>query len=173
MNNYIFEECKEEYLSQILEIYNYYVLNSTATFHIKPLTISEMGELVFFDNPIFKTFVIWDDKKTEICGYVILNRYSKREAYNTTAEVSVYLRHDFTSRGLGKVAADFIENYAKENGFHALLGIICTENEKSINLVEKRNYQKCGYLKETGKKFGKYLDVAIYQKLLTNKNVSD
>jgi phosphinothricin acetyltransferase len=164
MKECIFEEIREEHLPTVLEIYNYYILNSTATFHDHLLTIDEMREIVFFSNPRYKSFVI--NCNHEIYGYCILTQFKKREAYDVTAEVTVYLKHDCVGRGLGSLAVQHIETVARHNGIHSLLAVICGENTQSIRLFEKNGYNKCSHYREVGRKFGKLLDVVCYQKIL-------
>lgn len=161
---YEFEKVKEEHIACLLDIYTYYVLNTTATFHEKPLTINEMKELVIFTNPKYKAFVIKEG--TEICGYVILTQHKKREAYDSTGEITVYLKKDCIGKGIGSLAVKYIENVAKNKGFHALIATICGENEKSIRVFEKNGYEKCAHYREVGRKFGNWLDVVAYHKLI-------
>lgn len=160
-----FTEITEAYLPQVLEIYNHYIQNSTATFHIQPLTLEEMRRIVFFNDPRLKTFVVLDHEK--LTGYCILGRYKEREAYNITAEVTIYLRPEYTGQGIGSQALKFIEKIARQNQFHSLLSGICGENTASIKLFTKNGYVKCAHYKEVGKKFGRLLDLVYYQKLLT------
>jgi phosphinothricin acetyltransferase len=115
MKKALIEELREEHLPEVLEIYNYYILNTTVTFHSHELSADEMRELVFFDSDKYKAFIIKEDEKT--CGYVILTQYRKREAYDGTAEVTVYLRHDCCGRGLGSMAVRFAEQLAKRRAF--------------------------------------------------------
>lgn len=164
MENVNIEELQEEHLRAVLDIYTYYILNSTATFHDHALTMDEMREIVFFDTDQYKSFII--KEKDAICGYAILTQYKKREAYNGTAEVTVYLKHDCVGKGIGSLAVRFVEQLAKEKGFHALLAIICGENDKSIALFEKNGYFKCAHYKEVGMKFGRRLDVVSYEKII-------
>lgn len=161
--NCVFREIEEDHLADILDIYNYYILNTTATFHSKPLTVDEMKELVFFENPKYKTFVILEGH--EVNGYVILTQYKKREAYDNTGEVTIYLKHNHIGKGIGSKALKYIEDYAKKYDFHVLIAIICGENEGSISLFEKSDYLKCAHYKEVGNKFGEWLDVVAYQKI--------
>ncbi len=164
MNYDMFREVQESDLPEVLKIYNYYVQNSTATFSIKPLSIDEMRDLVFFDNSKYTTFIIQDNGT--ICGYVLLAQYKKREAYDGTAEVTIYLRHDFTGKGFGSLAIQFIEEFAGRRNIHALVAIICSENGQSIRLFEKNGYTQCAHYKEVGRKFDRYLDVVCYQKII-------
>jgi L-amino acid N-acyltransferase YncA len=164
MTQYRLEELREEQLPGIMEIYNYYVLNTTATFHAHPLTIDEMKELVFFVSPKYKTFAIMNDHN--LCGYVILTQHKKREAYDGTAEVTVYLKPDCIGKGLGSLAVKHIEEIAKQRNIHVLVATICGENDKSIKLFEKNGYFKCAHYKEVGKKFEQLLDVVAYQRII-------
>ncbi len=162
-----FEEVKLRHLPDLLEIYTYYVLNTTATFHARRITEKEMGQIVFFDGSKYKTFVVLDGE--QVCGYVMLSPYKKREAYHLTAEVALYLRHDRLGQGIGGKALAYIENYARKKGIHVLVSTICGENSRSIRLFEKSGYEKCAHYKEIGKKFGRMLDVVAYQKILNEE----
>ncbi|MBP2645769.1 MAG: hypothetical protein H6Q75_1209 [Firmicutes bacterium] len=163
MGNICFEKMKEVYLDAVLDIYNHYVLNSTATFHSHPLNKEEMRNLVFFANEKYITFVILQNNT--VCGYVLLTRHKAREAYDTTAEVTIYLHPAFVKQGLGGLALSHIEGYAKTQSIHALVATICWDNTASIALFEKHGYAKCAHYKEVGKKFNKYLDLVAYQKI--------
>jgi len=164
MAGIVFEEVREEHLSGILKIYNHYVVNSTATFHAKPLGEEEMRELLFFDNPRYTAYVIKDDGV--ICGYCILTQFKKREAYDCTAEITIYLKEDCMGRGIGSLAAGYIEKIALQRGIHSLVAIICGENTASIRMFEKNGYNQCAHYKKVGRKFDRFLDVVCYQKLL-------
>lgn len=164
MNNYQFEELSDSDLPKIQEIYNYYVLNSTATFHTVPLSLKEMKELVIFNNSIYKTFLIKDFNY--VYGYVLLTQHKKREAYDRTAEISIYLDPSYVGKGIGSFSIKYIEEYARRFGVHVLIATISGENSKSIKLFEKNGFIKCAHYKEVGYKFGRLLDVVALQKIL-------
>jgi L-amino acid N-acyltransferase YncA len=161
-----FVELCDERLNEITEIYNHYILNSTATFHGRRLSAEEMKEIVFFENPKYKTYLILQDDV--ICGYVILSQHKKREAYDGTAEITVYLKPDLTGKGIGTIALKHIEEIAHKSDIHVLVATIAGNNNSSIKLVEKNGYFKCAHYKEVGRKFGQLLDVVAYQKILEN-----
>lgn len=163
--NITFKEIRFEDLPRLLEIYKYYVQNTTATFHINTPTLNDMKELMFFEEPRYQTFVIFDEDL--ICGYVILSQFKKREGYDGTAEVTVYLRLDYTGKGVGSTAIRFIEKFALMSGVHVLIATICGENNNSIKAFEANGFSKCAHYKQVGEKFGQLLDVVAYQKIIT------
>lgn len=159
-----FREMKEEYLDEVLAIYNHYVETSTATFHEKLQTKEEMRGIVFFRNPKYRTYAIFSGET--LCGYVLLTRYKARSAYDCTAEVTIYLRPECAGKGIGRQALAFIEVFGKKQGFHSLVSVITGENTASIGLFSACGYEKCAHYKEVGRKFGRYLDVVCCQKRL-------
>lgn len=161
----VFSPLQEADLPNVVDLYNHYVLNTTSTFHELPFMMESIRELVFFESSVYQTFVINENEC--FCGYVLLTQHKKREAYDRTAEVTIYLRPDWIGKGLGSKAVMFIEDYARERGIHALVATICGENEKSINLFARNGYSKCAHYREVGRKFGQWLDVVAYEKIIS------
>ncbi len=165
MAEYVFRAMEERFLDEVLEIYCHYVLNTTATFHAHAPTRDEMRALVFFARERYRTFVILAGD--EVCGYVLVCQHKPREAYDGTAEVSVYLKPAYTGRGIGRLALRHIEEFAGEQGLHVLVATITGENERSIGLFARNGYERCAHYREVGRKFGRLLDVVAYQKIIT------
>lgn len=157
-------EMKAEDLELVKSIYNYYVLNSTATFHTIPLSLEELKEAIPVGDPKYKSFMIIRDG--EPCGYCYFSPYKKRQAYDRTAEMTIYLKPGCTGAGMGRYALEHLEKIAYEQGFRVLLGIISGDNTYSVRLMENCGYEKCAHFKKVGEKFNKLLDVVGYQKIL-------
>lgn len=164
MNEVCFTPVCDENLTQIMDVYNHYVFYTTVTFSIHPFSHEEIKNMVYFDNKRYSSFIITFDNT--FCGYCILGPYKKREAYAKTAEVSIYLKKEFTGKGIGTKALTFLEQKAIERNMHVLIAIICEENTASISLFKKCGYDTCAHLKEVGYKFERNLDVVFLQKIL-------
>ena len=164
MPAYTFEDVEEEHLNRLAEILNYYVLNSTVTFHKEPLQAADMKDKVFFDKPYHKSFLIKED--AEIIGYCAVSQWKKQEAYRNTAEVNIYLDHTHIGKGIGANAIQYLETYATQNSIHTLIAGLCSENIPSKKLFEKNGYKLCATFVEVGHKFGRILDVIYLQKIL-------
>jgi len=159
-----FEPFMQEHLQACLDIYKHYVENSTATFHTHVPSREEFMDIVCLGLNRNRGFVIRSED--HICGYVVLARYSPREAYADTGSVAIYLSPADCGRGIGSAALRFIEDYAVKKGFHALIATICAENTDSIRLFERGGYNRCAHYREAGRKFNRYLDVVAYQKII-------
>ena len=155
---------RPEHLEQIRNIYQYYVDHSTATFHTGHVTTTELSEKILIDHPKYKSFVIEVDGVMR--GYCYFSQYNKRQAYDRTAELSIYLAHDFKGRGVGKEVINRLEDVARRAGIAVLLAIITGDNEHSIRSFASAGYVLCGTLKEVGEKYDRLLDVVFYQKII-------
>ena len=159
-----FENIKNSDFEAIKDIYNYYVLNTTVTFHIKPVDIDELKRNIYVNHPRYKSILI--KSEDVICGFGYVTRYKNREAYMNTAEISIYLKPEYVGKGIGKSAVTFLEEKVRECVIKVLLAIISGDNSGSINFFESLNYEKCAHFKRVGEKFGKRLDVVAYEKEL-------
>jgi phosphinothricin acetyltransferase len=159
-----FIELEEKDLAIVKDIYDYYILNSTATFHTEKIKIEELKEFILIGHPKYKSYLIYSDG--EICGYCYFIWYKKRQAYDRTAEVTLYLKPEFHGKGIGKIVLERLEPIALNSGIKNLLGIITGENSASIALFEKCGYQNCANFRQVGEKFGRLLDVLAYQKII-------
>jgi phosphinothricin acetyltransferase len=146
----------------VTNIYNYYVENSTATFHLAPVSEQEMEATLLLGHPLYKSFVILSED--EIVGFCYLGQFRKKEAYDISAEVTLYIKHDFTGKKIGSTVLNFMEQEAKNLGLKNLIGVITSENSGSLKLFERCGYFKCGHLKNIGVKFDRALDVISFQK---------
>ncbi|MBC9798250.1 GNAT family N-acetyltransferase [Sinomicrobium weinanense] len=160
--NITFEKLQEHHLPEVKEIYDWYIKNSTATFHTESLQVNELKEFIYIGHPLYTSFLICADDKPS--GYCFFAPYKKRQAYNRTAEVTIYLKPGFEKKGIGKTALEYLEQKGRENGLKNLLGIITGDNEGSMALFRKCGYTQCACFKNVGEKFGKVLDVVAFQK---------
>lgn len=151
-------------LPAIKEIYDHYILETTATFHETPVPVDGLAEYVPVDDPRHPSLVIHSGGA--VVGFCSCSPYRRRSAYDRTAELSVYLRPGCTGRGLGTAALARLENAATAAGIRVLVGTVCGENSAGIRLMERCGYACCGRLRGVGEKFGRTLDVVIYQKAL-------
>ncbi|ANF96807.1 GNAT family N-acetyltransferase [Paenibacillus bovis] len=162
-----FEPIQEQHVPEVLAIYNYYVLNTTVSFHTEPLSLEQMRAQLMNVPAHYKSYIIRSgEASADIAGYILVTPHKNKQAYDTTAEVTVYLHPDQTGQGLGSQALCFLEEAAAESGFHVLVATVCTENINSIRLFERHGYEKCAHFRQIGRKFDRWLDIASYQKIM-------
>ena len=151
-------------IRRITEIYNEAILNTTATFDTE--IKSESDRLQWFESHDAKHPILVAEKDDQVIGYASLTRWSDRCAYDGTAEVSVYVDHNHRGKGIGKKLLEVLTAEADKAGLHNLISRISEGNLSSIHIHELFGFTHIGVMREAGKKFGKFLDVHMMQKLL-------
>lgn len=155
----------ESDIKSISDIYNYFVTRSTATFADTEETIEDRK--VWFANHVAnKLPVLVAELDGKVVGWASLSFYHQRSAYRQSVELSFYIHHEFLGRGIGRQLTEKLIPCARENGYHCILSLVCSENDASIALLKKFEFEAVGDLKEVGRKFDRWLDVTILQKML-------
>ncbi len=148
----------------INDIQNHYVVNSTATFHIEPLTLEQ--RLAWLENRSSTHPVTVAQAEGAIAGWGALEVFRGRTAYRGTAEFSVYVHHDWHRRGIGRAIMTDLVTRARELKFHALVGGCCSETTPVIALLEALGFERVAHFREVGRKFDRWLDVVFLERLL-------
>jgi len=164
MNSLEFRKANKKDLDIILNIYNFYITNTTVTFDHRSISKKEFLQRIFIGNDKYPTYLIINSN--DIAGFCFLTQYRKKEAYNRTVEIGLYLKPELTGKGIGQKAMVFLENIATNQKIRVIIASISGENVVSIKLFEKTGYEKCAHYKEIGEKFGRFVDIIEYQKIL-------
>lgn len=146
------------------EIYNHEVLHTTATFDLRPRSVDEQAEWLGARSGALEVIVA--DLDGEVAGFASLSQYKPRPAYNGTVEDSIYLHRDHRGKGLGRALLGEIVEVAANRGFHTVIGRVEVSGTASVRLHEALGFELVGVEREVGRKFGRWLDVAILQKML-------
>jgi phosphinothricin acetyltransferase len=149
---------------RITEIYNEAILNTTATFDTDIKSLDD--RLQWFRNHDEKHPVLVAERNGKVIGFASLSEWSDRCAYEGTAEVSVYIDHNYRGQGAGKQLLEVLTLEGEKAGLHNLISRIAGGNLSSIHIHELFGFTHIGVMREAGKKFGKFLDVHFMQKLL-------
>jgi len=119
--------------SRIASIYNDAILNGTATFDTEEKSESDriqwLSEHVADNLPVLVSL-----QDGVVTGFAALNKWSPRKAYDTTAEVSLYMDAAYRGSGTGKLLFEQIVLSAQSVGLHCLVGRITQGNSVSIAL---------------------------------------
>lgn len=148
----------------ILEIYNHEVLTSTVTFDLVPRTLAEQELWITDRSGAHVVLVVEDDG--EVVGFGALSQYRERAGYATTVEDSVYVHEDHRGQGVGRLLLAELVDRATAHGFHALMAKVVGDHQASINLHAAAGFEVVGHEREVGRKFGRWLDVVLLERLL-------
>lgn len=151
---------------RITHIYNDAILNTTATFNTETKTVEE--RMQWFLNHDEKHPVIVAEINSQVIGFASLSKWSDRCAYDGTAEVSVYIDRNHRGKGVRKRMVEVIALEGERAGLTNLISRITEGNLSSIHIHEQLGFEHIGVMKKAGKKFDRFLDVHLMQKLINS-----
>jgi L-amino acid N-acyltransferase YncA len=146
----------------IVDIYNWYVDNTTITFETEAVTVEAMRNRIGEKLSTHDWLV--GEENGEIVGYAYYGSFRPRAAYRHTVESTIYLSHEAKGKGYGKLLYAQLLESALSHGFREVIGVIALPNPESVRLHERMGFLKVGILQNIGFKFGTYIDVGMWQK---------
>lgn len=150
----------------IAEIYNREVTETTATFDLVPRTIEAQQQWLLDRSGAFAAIVGVDRATRQVISFASLSPYKERAAYRTTVEDSIYVHRDFGGRGVGKAMVGRLVEIARQSGFHSVIARIEASSTASRALHAACGFELVGVERQVGRKFNRWLDVAVMQLML-------
>ena len=152
-----------EHCEGIMNIYNWYIENSLAAY---PDTIKSNDYFSYCMNATkgYPAYTIFDND--EIVGFCFFRPYLPHSTFRETAEITYFIKENYTGKGLGKLALDKLEEDAKAADIKYILASISSENLHSLSFHLKNNFRECGRFGKIITKNGKQFDIVWMQKNL-------
>jgi phosphinothricin acetyltransferase len=155
--------CSHDHASEILAIFNHEIAHSTSIYEHTlrtPLFMSgwfeakERGGL-----PVLGAF----DDDGSLAGFATYGPFRAFPAYGNTVEHSIYVRADRRGQGCGRALLGELVRTARARDLRVMVGVIDAANVASVELHRSAGFGHAGTLREVGYKFGRWLDVELYQ----------
>ncbi|MCX7678684.1 MAG: GNAT family N-acetyltransferase [Spirochaetes bacterium] len=158
-----FQHLDERHRGAIIDIYNYYIEHSFASF------LETKADYHFYDTFIssmrgFPAAAIIVNSQT--AGFCFLRSYSPIPAFRSAAEISYYLHPSLIGKGLGKQALEYLICEAKRINISHLIAQVSSLNTGGKRFHEKNGFFLKGTLEKIGEKFGQRFDVLLFQKTI-------
>ena len=97
-----------------------------------------------------------------VLGYTSSSPFHPRHAYDTTVETTILCAPEAVGRRIGRVLYDALFAALRGEDVHLVLALITLPNDASCALHERFGFTRATVLREVGRKFGQYWDVAWY-----------
>ncbi|MER6491513.1 GNAT family N-acetyltransferase [Streptomyces griseorubiginosus] len=157
-------------LEALTDLYNHYVRETPITFDTAAFTPEERRPWLLShpeDGP-YRLMVATDMHATgtsqRLLGYATSSPFRAKPAYATSVEVTIYLAPDAGGRGIGTLLYKALFEALAGEDLHRAYAGIAQPNEASTRLHERFGFRHIGTYEEVGRKFGRYWDVAWYEK---------
>jgi L-amino acid N-acyltransferase YncA len=148
----------------ICTIYNHYIENTTISFEEHPVSVKEMQDRIIKITNSLPWLI--SENKERITGYAYADTWMIRSAYRYTVVSAIYLDPKFLRQGIGSRLYQRLLSDLRQHSLHSVIGIIALPNPASIGLHEKLGFEKVAHFKQVGRKFGKWIDVGYWERIL-------
>ncbi|MDT0403219.1 MULTISPECIES: GNAT family N-acetyltransferase [Streptomyces] len=158
----------EDDLTDLTDLYNHYVRETAITFDTAPFTPQERLPWLLshpVDGP-YRLMVATDTGSRRILGYATSSPFRPKPAYATSVETTVYVAPDAGGRGIGTLLYKALFEALAGEGLHRACAGVTQPNDASTRLHERFGFRYVGTYREVGRKFGRWWDVAWYEKEL-------
>ena len=160
---------------ELLNIYEYYVLNTAISFEYEVPTVHEFEARI--QNTLLKypylVAEVVSENQNDIIGYAYASEFKSRPAYDWAVETSIYIKNGLTKSGVGKKLYQELEKYLKMQNITNMNACIavpevedeyCTTNSldfhKHIGFNMVGEFHKCGY------KFNRWYNMVWLEKII-------
>lgn len=157
---------EDRHAAAMLAIFNHEIAHSTALYDIEPRSPAYMADWFAHKAAGNWPVIVAEDGHGQLLGFASYGTFRAYPAYRRTVEHSVYVASHHQRRGIGRALMQQLIQRARDDDMHVMVGAIDSENTGSIGLHEALGFVQVGHLRETGHKFGRWLDLLFYQRIL-------
>lgn len=151
-----------EDMPAVCEIVNHYIRTSTVNFRTEPQTPDEWTKDLLASRERYPWLVA--EVGGVVAGVAYAGPWKARNAYDWTAESTVYVSPSHQRLGLGSLLYTRLLKSMEAQGFRTVVAVIGLPNDPSVRLHEALGYTARGTLKAAGFKHGNWHDVGFWQR---------
>jgi phosphinothricin acetyltransferase len=151
-------------LTAINEIYNHYVRETTVTFDLEDWDMARREAWFAAFAMTGRHQLVVAEEDGNVTGFACSRPYYPKAAYDTTVETTIVLAPGLQRRGLGRRLYECLFSLLAGKDVHRYVAAITATNVESIAFHEAMGFTRLGTFHEVGRKFGRYWDVAWYER---------
>ncbi|MDA1358764.1 GNAT family N-acetyltransferase [Glycomyces luteolus] len=145
-------------------IVNHYIARSTANFRTEPQPASDWEQEIAAYGGRYPWLVAESDG--EVVGLAYAKPWNARQAYDWTAEATVYVADGQRGRRVGSTLYRELLKRLEAQGFRSVMALVTSPNEGSEALHASFGFKLVGTIDAAGYKHGEWRDVGVWQKIL-------
>lgn len=145
----------------IIDIFNHYIETSFAAFPDHPLPHNAFKAIL--NRCKGYPTVTAKDEQGSVIGFGMLHAYNPFPVFSGTAEITYFIKPEWTGRGVGTMMLNYLCQKARERGLSTLLASISSLNAQSLRFHERKGFQQCGCFRKVGRKRSESFDIVYMQ----------
>lgn len=154
----------EEHL-RIAEIWNGVIRATTVIFHTTERDAAAVAAFIAARRAAGREFWVAAEGD-RVLGFASYDQFRSGNGYAHAMEHTVILAPEAQGRGAGRALMAALEDHAAARGAHVMIAAIDAENAAGRAFHAALGYRQTGFMPQTGRKFGRWLDLVLMQKIL-------
>ena len=159
-------DCDVRHAPAIREIFNEVIESSTALYEYAPRSIDVVERWIAARLAEARPLVGAEDGSGLLLGFASYGSFRPFPAYQYTVEHSVYVAADSRGQGVGRLLLSALVDRAVARDVRVMVGGIDASNVASIALHRALGFSHAGTIRQAGWKFGRWLDLEFWQRVL-------
>ncbi|MCR8722973.1 GNAT family N-acetyltransferase [Frigidibacter sp. ROC022] len=156
---------RAEDVPALLALWNPVIRDTIVTFSSEEKTADSLSAMIAARHAAGRAFFVAEvDGVAQ--GLATYDQFRGGNGYAHAMEHTVILADAARGRGLGRALVAAVEDHARAAGHHAMMAGVSAENAAGVAFHGRLGYREVGRLPEVGRKFGRWLDLVLMQKLL-------
>jgi phosphinothricin acetyltransferase len=151
--------------AEVAAIVNHYIAHSTANFRTEPQTAAEWEhDIAEYGSRYPWLAAVYN---SDLVGLAYAKPWNARQAYDWTAEATVYVAEGQRGRRVGSTLYRELLKRLEAQGFRSVMAQVTSPNAGSEALHAAFGFALVGTIKDAGYKHGEWRDVGIWQRTFT------
>ena len=147
--------------ADVVALYNWYVAHGTQTFQYELSTVEEYRRNIA--EVLQKApFLVACTADGRLAGYACAHPWHTRRAFAWDVETTVYCAPDVLGQGTGRKLYTALLDLLRRQGYHNAFALITRPNPQSDAFHKALGFTRYGVEKNSGYKFGRWLDLGYW-----------
>ncbi|WP_303913175.1 GNAT family N-acetyltransferase [Subdoligranulum variabile] len=145
----------------VVTLYNWYVTHGTQTFQYELSTVEDYRQNIaeVLEKAPFLVAYTADGR---LAGYACAHPWHTRRAFAWDVETTVYCAPDVLGQGTGRKLYTALLELLRRQGYHNAFALITRPNPQSDAFHKALGFTRYGVEKNSGYKFGRWLDLGYW-----------
>jgi L-amino acid N-acyltransferase len=149
----------------VAALWNHFIRDTLVTFNFAEKSAKEVAGMIASRQEVGHGFLVAEEGG-RLAGFATYGQFRSGIGYARTMEHTILLREEARGRGIGRALMSAVEEHARAGGAHSIFAGVSSGNPAGRAFHAAVGYTEVAVLREVGRKWDRWLDLHIMQKVL-------
>ena len=149
----------------VAALWNHFIRDTLVTFNFAEKSVEEVAAMIEARRGAGHGFLLAQEAG-RLAGFATYGQFRSGVGYARTMEHTILLREDARGRGIGRALMAAVEDHARARGAHSIFAGVSSGNPGGRAFHAAVGYTEVAVLREVGRKWDRWLDLHLMQKVL-------